>query len=90
MNRETVEERLVVAVKAGFLFTVRELVAKGVDVHFENDLALRAGLVKGYLPIVRILVECGGADVYACTDEFLRQMECIGHTSVVLYIKMRM
>ena len=72
----------------GRLDVVKDLIAKGADIHAENDQALCNAAEGGHLEIVKYLVS-NGADVHAENDQVLRDAVKYGRLDVVQYFKER-
>ena len=64
---------------------IRELVAKGADVHACDDYALLAASANNHLEVIKVLV-AKGADVHARDDAALRWASEKGHLDVVKFL----
>lgn len=91
------DKLLVYSSKYGFYDAVRYLVEKGVDPHFQYDLALRWAVDFNYLEIVKYLVErpdckvCNkqcihGSDIHVLDDCVLRWAAEFGYLDIVKYL----
>ena len=77
---------LVRMAEKGDLEMVRTLVEEsGVDIHYDNELALRVSAENGHLEVVKYLVE-RGADIDAREDEALFKSLKNGHFEIVEYL----
>ena len=76
------ENDFIAAAKNGDLKKVAFSLQSGVDIHAENDKALRWASNHGHEEVVRLLLE-QGADVHAESDEALRWASGCGHEAVV-------
>jgi len=65
---------------------IQMLIDEGVDVHVDNDYALRWASRYGYSKVVKVLLE-NGADVHVWNDYALRRASQNGHTKVVKLLK---
>jgi ankyrin repeat protein len=79
------EEQLVFACKDNNLARVKELVAEGVDIHFNEERALEWACIYGLLEIVKYLVE-NGADIHVHDEKPLHHACVNGKFEVVKYI----
>ena len=70
------------AVNEGNVKYVEALVSQGVDLHSDDDAALRVAVSEGDVGISRVLLD-GGADVFACEGEPLRSAAANGDTEMV-------
>ena len=80
MNNEFIE-----ACKEGVLHKVSEILDKGVDIHVQNDLALRFASQRGHLEIVKFLVD-RGADIHAINDMAVQWASQNGHLEIVKFL----
>ena len=65
--------------------TFEWLEKNGVDIHIDDDKALRYAASEGYLNIVKYLIE-RGSDVHAFNDKALRWAVFNGHLNIVKYL----
>jgi len=69
------------------LTIMRELLSKtDVDVHFNNDQALKLATENGYYPAVCLLIEEGGANIYNSNNYALRIAASRGYLDIVKYL----
>ena len=64
---------------------VKWLVENGVNIHFEDDIALRDASDKGHLEVVKYLIE-KGANIHAESDQALGYASRSGHLEVVKFL----
>ena len=69
----------------GHLYIVKLLVKNGVDIHTNEDMALRYSAEENHLEIVKFLVE-SGADIHACSEYALRTSAEKGHLEIVKFL----
>jgi len=67
------------------LEVIKELVNEGVNVHVNNDCALRFASENGHVEIVKFLVS-KGANVNACNDYPLQSAANNGHLEIVKFL----
>jgi hypothetical protein len=79
---------LLAAARNGDMQTVMDLVARGEDVHAEDDEALHMAALNGHLAVVEYLVD-HGADIHARNERALRCAAEDGHLAVVQYLVAR-
>lgn len=83
--------------KNGFLDCIKYLVNNNIDMHMDNDIALKWAASKGYLPLVKYLIErpdckvCNqqcihGIDIHVEDDFPLNHAAGNGHLEVVKYL----
>jgi len=73
------------AAAKGHLAVVQYLLEQGVELHFENDFALRLAASNGHLALVEFLVE-RGANLHAQDEYALVQAAEGGHLEIVRYL----
>jgi ankyrin repeat protein len=69
----------------GDIELVKSLLQEGVNIHIENNYALRWSSSNGHLEVVRYLVE-QGADIHANNEYALRHAALNGYLEVVDYL----
>jgi ankyrin repeat protein len=85
INKQNKELVLTVEAKNGRLDYVMIALNSGVDIHTENDFALRHASDEGHLDVVKFLVE-KGADIHAQDDYALRIASRNGYLEVVKFL----
>jgi hypothetical protein len=73
------------SVLEGDLSVLSLLYSTGVDIHAENDEALRLSARNGYLDFVKYLVE-HGADIHVKKDMAMELSATHGHLNIVKYL----
>lgn len=73
-------DALVIASSCGHDPVVRLLVARGVDIHFDNDGPLKAAVLNGKIATIRLLVSLG-ANPGTCTNDVLDLARQLGHAA---------
>jgi ankyrin repeat protein len=68
---------------------VKYLIAKGIDLHTDDDFVFRTACGNGHLEIVKLLLE-HGVDIHAKDDFALIWAREEGHDEVVEYLNKRM
>jgi len=91
MNRYDVagssQDLFIAACKSGNLEVVEYLVStKSVNIHANDNVALRWASSNDHLEVVQYLVE-QGANIHAYNDDSLRRASANGHLEVVQYLK---
>jgi len=76
---------LIIMARGGYSGIVKKLIKKGVDIHTNEDKALRYAAEYGHLKVVKCLVEAG-ADIHANEDQALRCAAEYGHVDIVKYL----
>ncbi len=74
------------AVLHGDLETIKLLVQEGADIHAQDNYALNTSADRGYLPIVKYLVEECGADIFRDNNIVMKWALGQGQLSVVKYL----
>lgn len=86
-STEEKNEALFNAAEFGDLEIVKYLIKEaGANVHYRDDLALKAACAEGHIEIVKYLVEEEGGDIYADDNEPTRWAARKGHLEVVKYL----
>jgi hypothetical protein len=61
------------------------IISQGINIHADNEYALRRFADNGHIDVVKFLVE-NGANIHADDDEALRLSASIGHIDVVKFL----
>lgn len=81
--KKPVNERLLDAVNECSLIGVKQALHKGADVHYLDDFAARWAAYKGYLEILKYLIENGANLNYKLMVEAIES----GHLDTVKYLR---
>lgn len=76
------DEKLEVGAEEGITWLVQEALDEVVDIHADDDHALRCASEYGHVEVVKILLDAG-ADIHAKYDYALRWASLKGHTEIV-------
>ena len=85
LGKEYVEEIFKNAVKNVDIPVLKVAVSLGVDIHADNEFALRWSAINGHLDVVKYLVELG-ADIHADNEYALRKSAKNGQLEVFKYL----
>jgi ankyrin repeat protein len=69
----------------GDLVLVKYAIAKGVDIHYNNEYALRAACAMGHLEMAKYLISLG-ANIYKYFEDVLKLASLNGHLEMVKYL----
>jgi hypothetical protein len=83
---ENLDQELIDAARYGRAGEVRRLLARGADVHAQDDYALWAATVCGETKVVEILL-AAGADVHADDDAALKAASFHGHRRIEVMLR---
>ena len=84
-EQKKLNQKLIEAAQNGDLEIVKYLVNQGVNIHANDDEALRDASYNGQLEVVKYLVE-QGADIHAKNDYALRYSSENGYLEIVKYL----
>jgi len=85
LGKDGLEACLMYACKYGDVSRVKLFIEEDVDIHFDNDYALRLASSHGHLNVMQYLVE-QGADIHANDDMAVRYAAEKGHLYIVQYL----
>ena len=74
------------AVNMNNVHILKCLARNGVNIHAKNEWAVQLASSKGYLEVVKYLVEKCGADIHADNEWAVRYASEYGHLNVVKYL----
>ncbi len=86
LNKYHKRKILQLSITEGNLPLLKHLMNQKIDIHANNNEALRLSALAGHFQIVQYLVEEGRADVHAKNDEALRLSASEGHLEIVIFL----
>lgn len=86
LNKHHKRKILQLSITEGNLSLLKHLMEEKIDVHANDNEALRLSALGGHFQMVQYLVEEGRADVHAKNDEALRLSASEGHLEIVIFL----
>jgi len=85
LSKECVKEIFKYAVKNADIPVLKVSISLGVDIHTDNEYALRINARDGHLEVLKYLVE-QAADIHACDEYALLESAENGYLEIVKYL----
>ena len=79
------QELLIESIMEGEIELVKETIKRGVNIHHDNQLALRWASAKGHFNIIKYLID-NGANISAVNEQSLILASSNGHLEIIGYL----